>query len=77
MQVPSSWLRRKQDVRICSDFRELNKKTIRDHYPLPIVEDQLNKQKPKYLPHLTLKMDSSMPVEEESRKYTFIIIPNG
>ena len=22
-------------------------------------------------------MDSSMPVEEESRKYTFIIIPNG
>jgi len=31
------------DVRICADFREFNKKIIRDHYSLPIVEDQLDK----------------------------------
>ena len=31
------------DIRICGDFRELNKKMIRDHYTLLNVEDQLDK----------------------------------
>uniref|UniRef100_A0AAG5D2I9 Reverse transcriptase domain-containing protein n=1 Tax=Anopheles atroparvus TaxID=41427 RepID=A0AAG5D2I9_ANOAO len=29
--------------RVCIDYRELNKKVVRDSYPMPIVEDQIDK----------------------------------
>lgn len=30
------------DVRLCMDYRALNKITVKDHYPLPRIDDQLD-----------------------------------
>ncbi|KAL0883537.1 hypothetical protein ABMA27_015691 [Loxostege sticticalis] len=30
------------DDRLCVDFRELNANTLRDHYPLPLISDQID-----------------------------------
>lgn len=31
------------DVRMCVDYRELDKKTVPDKYPLPRIDDQLDR----------------------------------
>lgn len=58
--------------RICIDFRQLNKKIIRDRYPLPLIEDQIDKlQSARIFSTLDLKNGFfHVPVDEESRKFT-------
>jgi hypothetical protein len=34
--------RHDQSIRLCVDYRQLNKKTIRDTYPLPRIEEALD-----------------------------------
>ena len=36
------WKKDKQDIRVCVDFRQLNKVTIRPAFPMPNVEEMLN-----------------------------------
>jgi hypothetical protein len=51
-------LARKKDgsIRLCVDYQQLNKKIIKDRYPLPLVEDQLDLlQGARYFNTLDLK----------------------
>lgn len=44
------------ETRMCIDFRELNKITVRDRYPLPLIEDHLNElRNRKYFTAIDLK----------------------
>lgn len=60
------------DMRLCVDYRKLNKKTVKDKYPLPIIEEVLdNLSNSKVFTTLDLKNAFfHVEVEEHSRKYT-------
>lgn len=64
---------------MCVDYRLLNKKIVKDRYPLPIIEDQLDSlQNAKLFSTLDLKNSFfHVPVDEQSRKYTAFIVPDG
>lgn len=47
------------DDRLCIDYRELNRTTVRDHYSTPLTDDQLDSLKDKHcFTSLDLKMGS-------------------
>lgn len=66
-------------TRMCVDYRTLNKKTVRNNFPLPLVDDcleYLNKKKVFTL--LDLKSGfHQVKVAESSRKYTSFVTPSG
>jgi len=66
-------------TRICVDFRKLNEKIIKLRYPLPIIENQIDRlQGAKIFSTIDLQNGFfHVPVAKESRKYTAFIIPNG
>ena len=65
--------------RLCVDFRELNRHTVKLRYPLPLIDDQLDRLgKAKYF--TTLDMASGfhqLPLEEESIEKTGFVTPDG
>ena len=65
--------------RRCVDYRLLNRKIIKDRYPLPLIEDQLDKlQGARVFSTLDLKNGFfHVPVEESSQKLTAFIVPDG
>lgn len=67
------------DYRLCIDFRELNKVTIRDRYPLPLIDDQLDLLRGKcYFTSLDLKNGfHHIKMSDDSIKYTSFITPLG
>lgn len=72
---------RKKDgsPRICIDYRKLNRVLVKDHYPLPLIEDILDKlQESKMFSKIDLKNGFfHVPVEEKSRHYTAFVTHNG
>jgi len=66
-------------IRLCVDYRQLNRKIIRDRYPLPLIEDQLDRlQSMRYFSTLDLRNGFfHVPIDEASRKYTAFIVPDG
>jgi len=74
-------LAKKKDnfIRLCVDYRQLNKKIVKDRYPLPIIEDQLDLlQNAKFFSTLDLKNGFfHIKIDEQSRKYTAFIVPDG
>jgi len=66
-------------IRLCVDYRQLNKKIIKDRYPLPLVEDQIDLlQGAKYFSTLDLKNGFfHVYMDEQSRKVTAFIVPDG
>ena len=66
-------------TRICVDYRQLNKKVVKDRYPLPLIEDQLDSlQGSRVFSTLDLKNGFfHVPVGESSRKYTAFVVPTG
>ena len=65
--------------RLCVDYRRLNKKLIKDRYPLPLMEDAIESlHKAKIFSTLDLKNGFfHVDIEEDSVKYTSFVSPDG
>lgn len=72
---------RKKDgsIRMCVDYRTLNRVTARDNYPLPIIEEQIDAlQGKRYFTSLDLKDGfHHIYLDKDSIKYTAFITPFG
>lgn len=67
------------DYRLCVDYRKLNSITIKDKYPLPIIEEQIEKLGGKQV-FISLDMSQGfyqIPLEENSISKTGFITPEG
>lgn len=67
------------DYRLVVDYRRLNAITIKDRYPLPRIEDEINKLGGnKYFTGLDLAQGFyQVPMEEESVEKTAFVTPDG
>ncbi|CAK9802814.1 Transposon Tf2-6 polyprotein [Anthophora quadrimaculata] len=66
-------------TRLCVDYRLLNKKIIKDRYPLPLIEDQIDLLQSAKI-YSTLDLENGffhVKVNKQSRKYTAFIVPDG
>ena len=66
-------------LRLCVDFRKLNKMVIRDHFPIPLIEDQILKlRNKKYFSSLDMKSGfHHVRVHEDSTKYFAFVTDEG
>lgn len=67
------------EKRLCVDYRALNRKTKKEHYPLPRIEDQLDLLSGNTM-FTSLDLASGyyqIPVSEESRSKTAFVTPDG
>jgi len=71
--------KRDGSYRLCVDYRLLNKKLIKDRYPLPLIEDQLDRlQDAKLFSTLDLKNGFfHVCMDDTSVKYKSFIVPDG
>ncbi|XP_041970747.1 uncharacterized protein LOC121727134 [Aricia agestis] len=67
------------DDRMCVDYRELNSNTVRDHYPLPLIADQIDQLTGGQY-YTSLDMASGfhqIPIADESIEKTAFVTPDG
>ncbi|XP_055542572.1 uncharacterized protein LOC129728180 [Wyeomyia smithii] len=65
--------------RVCVDYRQINKKVVRDKFPTPNVEEQID-QLSEARVYTTLDLRNSyfhVAIEESSRKYTSFVTNDG
>ncbi|XP_048477760.1 uncharacterized protein LOC125488660 [Plutella xylostella] len=67
------------EQRLCVDFRALNNKTVKDKFPLPLIDDQLtNLSGNKFFTTLDLASGYyQVPLAEKSRHLTGFVTPDG
>lgn len=67
------------EIRMCVDFRQLNKNTAKLNYPIPLIDDLLERlNNKKFFSKLDLKNAFfHVSMNEESVKYTSFITPLG
>lgn len=74
-------LAKKKDgsYRVCVDYRKLNSLVLKDRFPVPVVEEVLEKmQSAKYFTVMDLKNGFfHVEIEEQSRKYTAFVTKEG
>ncbi|GFY03604.1 hypothetical protein TNCV_3092301 [Trichonephila clavipes] len=65
--------------RVCVDFRKLNRVLVKDHYPLPPIEDILDKLQNTRIFGTTylLNVFFHVPVNKQRRPYTSFATQNG
>ncbi|GFV51633.1 hypothetical protein TNCV_1319901 [Trichonephila clavipes] len=65
--------------RVCIDFRKLNRVLVKDHYPLPLIEDILDKlQDTRVFSTIDLRNGFfHVPVNKQNRPYTSFVTQNG
>lgn len=67
------------DVRMCVDYRTLNRKTIKQHYPIPRIDDQLDRLNVMRY-YTTLDLSSGyyqIPMSEQSKQCTAFSTTGG
>lgn len=67
------------EYRLCIDYRALNKKTIRENYPMPLIDDQLDLLAGHKF-YTTLDLASGyyqIPVREDDKYKTAFVTPDG
>lgn len=67
------------DVRLCVDFRALNRKTVKENFPLPRIDDQLD-DLAGYTFYSTLDLASGyyqIPIKESDCHKTSFVTPDG
>ncbi|KAL0901247.1 hypothetical protein ABMA27_006539 [Loxostege sticticalis] len=67
------------ESRLCVDYRALNRKTVKDKYPMPLIEDQIDKLQ-GHTVFTTLDLSQGyhqIPVSEESKHLTAFVTPDG
>lgn len=67
------------DQRLCVDFRALNNKTVKDRFPLPLIEDQISNLSGNSF-FTTLDLASGyyqIPMANESQHLTGFVTPDG
>lgn len=71
--------RKNNEYRLCVDYRALNKKTVKDSFPMPVIDDQLERLNgKKYFTSLDLKSGYyQIPVSKGSRHLTAFVTPDG
>ncbi|GFV07429.1 hypothetical protein TNCV_1737841 [Trichonephila clavipes] len=79
MQVNRNGKKKDGPSRMCIDYRKLNQKLVKDKFPLPIIEDVLDTlQEAKVYSTLDLRNGFfHVDVDEDCRKYTSFIVPDG
>ncbi|XP_075990295.1 uncharacterized protein LOC142985939 [Anticarsia gemmatalis] len=67
------------EMRLCVDFRALNNKTVKDRFPLPLIDDQISNLSGNNF-FTTLDLASGyyqIPMDEGSQHLTGLITPDG
>lgn len=67
------------DIRLCVDYRSLNRKTVKENFPLPRIDDQLD-DLAGYSFYTTLDLASGyyqIPIRECDRHKTSFVTPDG
>lgn len=67
------------EIRMCVDYRRLNSITVRDNYPLPRIDDQIDRlQGGKYFTSLDLWSGyHQIPLDEGSKYLSSFVTPSG
>lgn len=67
------------ELRMCCDYRGLNKITVRENFPLPLIDDCISYlEGKKYFSLLDLQQAfNQVTIDEDSRKYTSFVLPWG
>lgn len=67
------------ELRVCVDYREINKITIQNNFPTPLIDDHLDQlRKKKYFTSLDLQNGfHHVKMAEDSIKYTSFVTPFG
>lgn len=66
-------------LRLCIDYRALNKKIVRDRYPLPLIDEQVDRLRDAVI-FSTLDLRNGffhVPMDENSIRYTSFVTPSG
>lgn len=66
-------------MRLCVDYRALNKKIVRDRYPLPLIDEQVDQLRGAAI-FSTLDLQNGffhVPMDKSSIKYTSFVTPSG
>lgn len=67
------------ELRLCIDYRALNKKTVKENYPMPLIDDQLDVLSGnKYFTTLDLTSGYyQIPIKESDKHKTGFVTPDG
>ncbi|GBO22891.1 Transposon Tf2-9 polyprotein [Araneus ventricosus] len=67
------------NLRLCIDYRKLNAKTVKDRYPLPLIEEVLDQlHSGKFFSTIDLKNGFfHVEMEEDSKKFTSFVTHDG